>query len=485
MWGLSLLRRRYFFNQNNRLRMRYQLLGLGSFFCAGLAMFSGRYDGQTARYDVPQKAEAYTVSHADISPAAGEANNSANQAQQSNQPSAMMHLHKAALALAKPPEPKEIDLSVKSGDTLAGLLQEAGLTSSDAYYSVKALSAHFDPRKVKVGQEIRVHKSPDESGAMVYDQLVFNIDPVRYVSVKRGADGEFTASLTEKEVAFDNHAKKAEIETSLYGSAARAGIPPQVIAELIRVYSWSVDFQRDIRRGDKIEVLYSTKTTDDGDFVGYGDISYASLTVGGRVMPIYRYEQKDGSVDYFDPKGLSVRKTLMKTPVDGARLSSGFGMRKHPVLGYSKMHKGTDFAAPTGTPIYAAGDGTIEYAGRKGSYGNYVRLRHNSTLKTAYAHMHNIAKGMGTGKRVKQGDVIGYIGATGRVTGPHLHYEVLVNNVQVNPNRVDLPVGEQLKNAELERFKALKGATDQEYASLVGDLKVATREVEDSSSAAN
>ncbi len=387
-------------------------------------------------------------------------------------PSLTTGMSRAATLIKKPEKPLKHVVKIVAGGTIAGALQDVGVASQDAYYAVKALEDYFDPRHIKVGQAIDVQMKRDANGQTVFDAMVLKLDAVKSVSVQKNADG-FEAEMHEKDLVVQNFAKATTIQTSLYGSAARAGIPPQIIAELIRAYSWDVDFQRDIRQGDKIEVLYSVKETEDGDFAGYGDISYASLSVGGRPKPIYRHELKDGRWDYFDPDGRSIKKTLMRTPIDGARLSSGFGMRKHPVLGYNKMHKGTDFAAPTGTPIYAAGDGVVEYVGRKGGYGNYVRLRHNSTLKTAYAHMHKFAPKMSVGKRVEQGQVIGYVGTTGRSTGPHLHYEVLVQNEQVNPNRVDLPVGETLGGTELARFKALVGAKAQEYAALVGDLKVA------------
>ena len=184
---------------------------------------------------------------------------------------------------------------------------------------------------------------------------------------------------------------------------------------------------------------------------------------------------ENGRVDYFGADGTSTRKTLMKTPIDGARISSGFGMRRHPVLGYTKMHKGMDFAASVGTPIYAAGDGKVEYAGRFSSYGNYVRISHNSKLKTAYAHMLRLA--VKVGARVKQGQIIGYVGTTGRSTGPHLHYEVMVNSKQVNPNSVDLPTGEQLVGKDLRRFKSFVNTVKQQYVSLSHGQKFAANTV--------
>jgi murein DD-endopeptidase MepM/ murein hydrolase activator NlpD len=212
--------------------------------------------------------------------------------------------------------------------------------------------------------------------------------------------------------------------------------------------------------------MYEQYETADGTRVKTGNLVYARLQVNGEDIPIYRYEMKNGDVNYFTADGVSVRKALMSTPIDGARLSSGFGMRKHPVLGYNKMHKGIDFAAPTGTPIYAAGDGTIERLGQWSTYGNYIRIRHNSDIKTAYAHMSRFAKGLSAGSRVKQGQVIGYVGATGRVTGAHLHYEVLENDTQINPKSVKLPLGETLRGAELASFKAQAQTINRRYESL-------------------
>lgn len=244
---------------------------------------------------------------------------------------------------------------------------------------------------------------------------------------------------------------------------------------MIRIYSYQVDFQRDIKEGDKFEILYETYKTEDGDFARYGDILYANLAIDGKKIPVYRYENKDGQVDYYGEDGMTFKKTLMRTPVDGARMSSGFGMRRHPISGYTKMHKGIDFAVAMGTPIYAAGDGTVEISGRKGAYGNYVRIRHNNEMKTAYAHMQKIAKGITPGQKVKQGQIIGYVGTTGRSTGPHLHYEVLLKNKPVNPNSVKLPTDRSWQN-EMKRFKAHVSSVKQQYASLTEGLKYAQYE---------
>jgi len=221
-------------------------------------------------------------------------------------------------------------------------------------------------------------------------------------------------------------------------------------------------------------VMYEEYKTDDNKRVpGRGNIVYADLKLGGEDMPFYRYTDKSGNVGYYDDRGFSAKKPLMKTPIDGARISSGFGMREHPVLGFTKMHKGIDFAAPRGTPIYAAGDGVIEKIGPFSTYGNYVRIRHRNDLKTAYAHMKGFKAGLRDGSHVKQGEVIGYVGTTGRSTGPHLHYEVLVNNKQVNPASVKLPTGATLHGHDLKSFKALVSNTKEKFRDLSRTPQVA------------
>ncbi len=321
---------------------------------------------------------------------------------------------------------------------------------------------------------LRFEPADDNRSGYVLAAMDMPVDPLKSVSLRRTSGGGFVPDVIEKEAERRSYARAAEIETSLYGSALKNGIPSSVVAEVIRVFSWDVDFQRDVRRGDRLEVLYDQMESPDGVKVKSGNIIFARLSIGGEDVAIYRYEKPDGDVDYYMQDGSSLRKTLMKTPVDGARISSGYGMRKHPVLGYNKMHKGMDFAAPTGTPIYAAGDGKIEYLGRNSSYGNYIRIRHNGNLKTAYAHMSRFARGLSNGSRVKQGQVIGYVGTTGRSTGPHLHYEVLVNNVQINPKSISVPQGDSLKGKELEAFHRHVNRISQQYSSLLGGQQFAS-----------
>ena len=237
-----------------------------------------------------------------------------------------------------------------------------------------------------------------------------------------------------------------------------------------------MDFQRDIRPGDGFEVMFKRFHDAEGNLVHNGAIVHAALTLSGERRPIYLHTTADGRTGYFNEKGESARKALMRTPIDGARLSSAFGKRRHPVLGYSMMHRGVDFAAPAGTPIYAAGQGSIVYAGRKGAYGNYIRLRHNRLYATAYAHMRRFARGMAKGRRVKQGQVIGYVGSTGRSTGPHLHYEILREGRRVNPFKVKMPSGRKLTGKELERFLAARDDIDRQYAAPAPGSKLAKAE---------
>lgn len=376
---------------------------------------------------------------------------------------------------ALPPIPKSTfkTVKLKSGHTLSGLLTGAGLSNLEAAEVVEAFSDAFDPRRIRAGQEVNLEfiVSPD-SDEEEFVSLEYEPSRRDIVLLERIGDG-FIASKKEKVLSVDTRQATGVINDSLYMAGVRAGLPVPVLIELIRAYSWDVDFQRDIRKGDGFSVLYETMQDSDGTTVAYGDVLYAEINLSGTALPIYRYTTTDGTTDYFDDRGRSAKKTLMRTPIDGARLSSGFGNRKHPILGYNKMHKGLDFAAPRGTPIYAAGDGVVDYAGWNGGYGKYVRIRHNGEFSTAYAHMKGIKKGIGKGKRVKQGQVIGYLGSSGRSTGPHLHYEILKNRKQVNPMKVKMPSGRKLEGDEFARFQETAQGLNLEYSALAGNQTVA------------
>jgi murein DD-endopeptidase MepM/ murein hydrolase activator NlpD len=465
------LRQRYVFTKGNKVRLRYVL-------SSGLVLMSALGFAATQITPVLSSLEiASADSAAAIEPSSGK--DSVEWVMASNvQDGISSGMRKAPAAIQKASTSatalhiqQSQNVHLGRGDTLAGVLEEAGVSDDDAYQAVKALSEHVNPRSLRPGQVINIQFKPTEDD-MQFSRMTMNLDPLKEITVRKEND-KFLTNLKEKELKSRTYAGYAKIDSSLYGSAQKAGIPSQVVADVIKLYSRNIDFQRDLRQGDKIEVLYEGKETPDGEYAKYGDLLYASLTIGGKSVQIYRFEGDDGRVDYYGPDGKTTRKTLLKTPVDGARMSSGFGMRFHPILGYTRMHKGIDFAAPTGTPIYAAGDGTIDFEGRKSGYGNFVSIRHNSQLKTAYAHMSRFASGLHSGDRVKQGQVIGYVGATGDATGPHLHYEVLVNSAQVNPRSVDLPTGENLSGRQLARFKKTISGLGQQFASLTRGLNVA------------
>lgn len=467
------IRHRYVLTKHNRVRMRYVLpsltvclvmaiMTLGGFMAESRAVHVGDFLVSVYQADGAEGKVAYTQKRL---------------ARYTDVADSQNVLKQASLTQKTIAQPKEKALKLRKGDTLAGVLQKAGVGASEAYKAVMAMEDHYDPRKVRAGQEIHVRFDPvDEAGsAYQFSQMKIDIDPIKSVNLLRTGEDGFQASILEKEITRQVYASRADIEVSLYGSADKAGIPASIIAQAIHIYSWDVDFQRDIRKGDALEIMYEQLETPEGLRVKSGDVIYARLDVNGQDIPVYRFETADGDFDYFTDKGVSIRKALMLTPIDGARLSSGFGMRKHPVLGYNKMHKGVDFAAPSGTPIYAAGDGTVERAGRWNSYGNYIRIRHNATLKTAYAHLKGFAKGVSVGKRVKQGQVIGYVGTTGRSTGPHLHYEVLQNNRQVNPKKINMPQGETLKGDQLKAFNKHVEKLNRQYAALTKGTTLASR----------
>jgi len=357
-------------------------------------------------------------------------------------------------------------ISVSSGDTLIKLLTVQGLDIELAHTAISALEKVFNPRHLRQGQKITMAFETFENSIPLFQSLSIRLDATREVQVTRSSDNDFIS----KEIMYELDAKpalaSAKINSSLYNAAIEAGMPLDILIRMIRAYSYDVDFQRDIHPGDAFEALYEKMLDKDGNFIQGGSILYASLNTNGRILFIYRYQTADGEVDLYNEKGESVRKTLMITPIDGARLSSGYGMRRHPILGYSRMHKGLDFAAPYGTPIMAAGDGVVEFVGRNGGYGKYIRIRHANEYKTVFGHMSSFAQGIRNGVRVKQGEIIGYVGSIGISTGPHLHYEVLYRGKNINPSSIKTPPGRILEGEELERFFHTKRELETQYSSL-------------------
>ncbi|MDH5749452.1 MAG: M23 family metallopeptidase [Rhodospirillales bacterium] len=368
-------------------------------------------------------------------------------------------------------------LTAKHGDTLAGMLVDAGVSNEDANVAMQALGSVYNSSKIRLGQEISLLFEPTvgpDAGADRFYGLGLAPDLNREITVTRDSDGGFRAREEKRILLSTMTGTSGEITSSLYLAGVKAGVPQSVLASMIRSFSWDVDFQRDIRPGDRFEVMYENFLDTRGTAVKSGKIVFASLTLSGNRLQVYLHETPEGRREYFDDKGQSIQKALLRTPIDGARLSSGFGRRKHPILGYTKMHRGTDFAAPRGTPIYAAGNGTIEFSGRNGAYGNYVRIRHNGSYATAYAHMNRIAKGMRQGTRVTQGEIVGYVGTTGRSTGPHLHYEILLGGRQTNPMKVKMPSGRKLKGNELKYFLTVKARIDRQFATIARETNVAS-----------
>ncbi len=349
-------------------------------------------------------------------------------------------------------ETKVID--IKTGDNLLGVLLDAGTDKTMASAILDALDAVFGPDDLRPGQKIdfRLVPAPSDSGQMEPVRVsIFDKSGNHIVSATRNRDGDYIASTKapEGEVTI-TASNRASLYQSFYRAALEQHLPPDTILKLLRVHSYDVDFKQKVRPGDTFEVFFDSDGSDGQEI---GELLYTSMTVGGEMRKFYRFRTPDDAVDYYDEHGNSAKKFLMRNPVKGGRYTSGFGNRKHPLLRRIRMHTGVDWAAPAGTPILAAGDGTIEIAERHGGYGNYIRIRHANGFATAYGHMTRFAPGSEPGASVKQGQIIGFVGSTGRSTGPHCHFEVLVNNKFVNPMTIAVPRGLQLEGRELAAFQ--------------------------------
>ena len=345
-----------------------------------------------------------------------------------------------------------------AGDSLAALLARAGIDGIEADAALDALRAQFDPRTLKIGQKVRIFRewpadAASDAAPRRFAGFDFIPEPRQRLIVRRTGHLSFDVFKQVRPLSERFFFTDTLISSSVYEAARGGGMSPNLVVELIRLFSFSIDFQRDMREGDQLEVLYTRRFDENNQLAEEGEIIFAALTNRGKRYAYWRLARDDGSYAYYDADGRSVQRLLMKTPVDGARLSSRFGMRRHPILGYTRLHRGLDFAAPRGTPIYAAGSGTIVALGRNGDYGKYIRIRHRNGYETAYAHMNGYARRLKKGARVKQGQIIGYVGATGLATGPHLHYEVLRHNKPVNPRDLDVPPESALDAAGLEKLR--------------------------------
>lgn len=350
-------------------------------------------------------------------------------------------------------------VTVKRGDTLMSILREAGAEDWQAKAIYEAMAPVFLAKSLQTGQEVRLKlaPAPSDSGQMEPIKVSLYSGDTHEVTVARNGAGDFVPSEEPIDVAetrkTDSYPKRANLYTSFYDAGLNQDLPQDMIFRALKIHSYDVDFKRAVRSGDTFEVFFDLKTDDQGNEAEPGELLFTAMTVDGVKRRFFRFRTPDGVVDFYDKDGNSAKKFLMRKPVKGARFTSGFGVRRHPILGRRKMHTGADWAAPRGTPILAAGSGIVEIAKRKGGYGNYVLIRHANGFKTAYGHMSRFAKGMRPGIRVTQGQVIGYVGSTGLSSGPHLHYEVLVNSRHVNPMTIHVPRGRQLTGKLLAAFQ--------------------------------
>jgi len=352
------------------------------------------------------------------------------------------------------PRYKSINHKISNGETFDKILNNYTIPNKEILKIKNNLNSDYNLDNLKTNLDIKF--IIDQSNNRKVTSFLFPISRTEKIQLTRNLDTD----QFEKKTIITNLSKKiifkeGKITQSLYKSAIDLNVKPNIIIEFARIYGFQIDFQRDIRKNDNFQIMYEVFEDDSGKVFETGNIIFADLKLNGKNNSLYYFDKK-GSEGHYDENGKSVEKALMKTPINGARLSSAFGMRKHPIDGYNKMHKGTDFAAPSGTPIMASGSGVITRARWCGGGGNCIRIKHNSTYETIYAHMKNFARGIKEGLRVKQGQIIGYVGSTGNSTGPHLHYEVVVNGKKINSQKLKLPSGKILKNKERKIFEIAK-----------------------------
>ena len=354
---------------------------------------------------------------------------------------------------------------LKEGETFTGALKQADLEDEDINDVVNIISKKIDLRKLKVGTLIETYtKSVNDKN--IIDEIIIYPDIEKKIYVQK-IENKFVAGEDKKKLFSKLKFYEVEIHNSIYESLKKINTPDEVIMEFVQLYSFDIDFQRDIRKGNKIKIFFEIYTDSLNNYIKSGKIYFSEIILDDETYELYRFQSEgDEFVEYFNSDGKSATKALMKTPINGARLSSGFGMRKHPILGYNKKHQGVDFAAPTGTPIMAAGTGHIEFVGNNGGAGKYIRIKHLNGYKTSYSHLSKYASGIQKNIKVRQGQVIGYVGNTGLSTGPHLHYEVIFNGKRINPMKMKLPSGKQLKDKNLEIFLAEKERINAEISEL-------------------
>jgi len=384
-------------------------------------------------------------------------NNKKNQIDFLNKSLKNIYLYKLIKNITSELKPRYININyvVKQGDTYESIINNINISEKEKNLILRTVAKNKDLKVLKINQKISFKIDKKENEKIL--EFKIEIDNKNEILFSRSKNNKIFNSITiEKNLEKKLVYKEAIIKSSIYNSAIELGIRPNVIIDFARLYGFQVDFQRDVWKNDSFQIIYEEFKNSKGKVVDTGNIIYANLNLQNNDLNLYKFEYEKGKIDYFDENGKSVRKTLMKTPINGARLSSSFGKRKHPILGFTKMHSGTDFAAPKGTPIMASGDGVIIKSRWCGGGGNCVKIKHNSTYQTVYAHLSKFGKGIKKGTRVKQGQIIGYVGSTGLSTGPHLHYEVIENGKKINSQKLKLPSGKILKGKSRKLFEVNK-----------------------------
>ena len=348
---------------------------------------------------------------------------------------------------------------VKKNEKIVSILKSYNINQKDIAKASKELKKFNKLRNLKSGVILEISVKRNIKKGLNLESLVIPISKSINISLARNTENNFTSKKVVTQLFKKIVLSQGVIERSLYTSAMKDNVNPNIIVGFARIYGFEIDFQRDIRKGDTFQILYEQFVDEDGEWYSNGEIIFAFMSVQNREIILYRY-QTEKFYGYFNINGKSVEKALMKTPINGARLSSSFGMRKHPILGYNKLHRGTDFAAPMGTPVMASGTGVITKASWCGGGGNCVKIKHNSTYQTIYAHLSNFGAGIKKGKKIRQGQIIGYVGSTGMSTGPHLHYEVIVNGKKINSQKLNLPSGKILKGENRKKFEIQRIKTD-------------------------
>ena len=367
------------------------------------------------------------------------------------------------------PRYNELKYISKSGDTYESIVNKLEINKEEKKIILDTILKEETLKILRINQKF-IFKFDNLSEKKI-EQFKIETDKKNEILFSKSSSGAlFDAKKIKKNFSKKLVYKETVITDSLYNSAINLGIKPNIIIEFARLYGFQVDFQRDIWKNDSFQIIYEEFINENNKVVDTGEIIFANLNLQETDLQLYKYEYEKNKVDYFDENGKSIKKTLMKTPINGARLSSSYGKRKHPILGYTKMHTGTDFAAPTGTPIMASGDGKVIKAGWCGGGGNCVKLKHNNTYQTVYAHMSKFGRGIKKGVRVKQGQIIGYVGSTGLSTGPHLHYEVIENGRKINSQKLKLPSGKILKNEERRKFEVTKIKIDVLKSNLISKI---------------